>query len=685
MASVSQWEVVGKLKPKKTKPGSQNLSKTQKKQLIDKMPRIEAFAPVKEDKTMFSAFLEKEQQQSEKIAANNRQTNGPSSSNNIKKPVVPKKKKPEQDNKKHDKLIPLDTAFSQVDHKELENILGMSKARFPENQDIWLKDLASWLNVKLEKVKDSDNSFTFKGKPSGYPFEALPQGSQKVLNSVVKKFSNQSLDNLFDYCIQMMLDQSKDLSTMGFRIFLQLLAHHKPEIVLGKIPQYLELLKTHQNRPSHCLSILWAVGQCGIKNLKSGLKVWLDLMLPALEIRQVAHYPVEYLEQLLGSQKKVSNAYGIVTTREYFQILDIVFSPSFNLSGELRKRLMALYPHIKELAFGEAPSQSLRLFFPSYLARFNPALNPALKTELLDSMVTCLTTDKQSFSVWCQLYTKHLTASGHVLEHINHEWSKLAPLFDKKLLRETVRSFSVTNDELETQGRSNKDGLGLCQAATKELTGKMTKSSFPWGLFIFFLVSVVASIVVFDIWSSPNLQSSKTMRFLEHYGILAVLQQAWGRVHTFITLAADWIKVNFPVYYSYVRDTVGPFLANTWIVIKDTLVAAELTTRPHRAWVVDKSVSFSHWVYELSPETWTWCYEVSLLAWDVIKDYTLWIWKHSVHLSQEFWHWVTEHLLVGNISKDSLKATANWSISQVQTSFEVFWAWCHANVFTFVK
>lgn len=39
--SAQQWEVVGKAKPKKAKPGSQALSKSQKKQLVEKMPRIE--------------------------------------------------------------------------------------------------------------------------------------------------------------------------------------------------------------------------------------------------------------------------------------------------------------------------------------------------------------------------------------------------------------------------------------------------------------------------------------------------------------------------------------------------------------------------------------------------------------------------------------------------------------------
>ncbi|KAH9499850.1 hypothetical protein Btru_076767 [Bulinus truncatus] len=505
MASATQWEVVGKSKVKKTKPGSQNVSKAQKKQILEKMPRIEALAPVKEDKTIYSAFLDKEQQLADKNKeVRSSSANGPNSAAN-KKPVVQKKKKPEHDGKRHDKIVSIDAAISQIDHQELESTLSLSKERFPENQDVWLKDLASFLNLKFDNVKESENAFSFKGKPQGYPIEFLPQNSQKVLKSVVKKFSNQTLDSLFDYCIQMMLTESaKERPTMGYRIFLQLLAHHKPEIVLGRLKQYLELLKTHQNRPSHCLSILWAVGQCGAKNFAYGIQVWLDLMLPALEIRQVAHYPVEYLEHLIGSQKQSQTTTCVVSMRDYFKVLDIVFNPNFNLAGDLKKRLIVLYPFIKELSYGDTPSQNLRTFFPSYLARFNPSLNETFKVELLESMIKCLTTDKQSFSIWCQLYLKHLTASGYLLEYITNEWPRSGPLFDKKLLRETLRAFSVTNEEIESQGRGDK-GLTLCQAATKELAAKINRGSFPWGFFIFLLVSLVGSIVAYDIWSSPNI------------------------------------------------------------------------------------------------------------------------------------------------------------------------------------
>lgn len=38
------------------------------------------------------------------------------------------------------------------------------------------------------------------------------------------------------------------------------------------LPQYLEVLRSQQNRPAKCLTVLWALGQAGFSDLHEGLK-----------------------------------------------------------------------------------------------------------------------------------------------------------------------------------------------------------------------------------------------------------------------------------------------------------------------------------------------------------------------------------------------------------------------------
>lgn len=44
------------------------------------------------------------------------------------------------------------------------------------------------------------------------------------------------------------------------------------QLLTSVLPQYLELLRSHQNRPAKCLTIMWALGQAGFADLTEGLK-----------------------------------------------------------------------------------------------------------------------------------------------------------------------------------------------------------------------------------------------------------------------------------------------------------------------------------------------------------------------------------------------------------------------------
>ena len=57
-----------------------------------------------------------------------------------------------------------DVAF-QIGCSDLETLLLKDKTTFPDNPSVWLKDLAAYLNVKLDCVAEPDP--VFEGKPQG--------------------------------------------------------------------------------------------------------------------------------------------------------------------------------------------------------------------------------------------------------------------------------------------------------------------------------------------------------------------------------------------------------------------------------------------------------------------------------------------------------------------------------------
>ena len=55
--------------------------------------------------------------------------------------------------------------FLKIELTQLETVLSKDQATFPDNPSVWLLDLASLLNLKLENVPESDP--LFEDKPQG--------------------------------------------------------------------------------------------------------------------------------------------------------------------------------------------------------------------------------------------------------------------------------------------------------------------------------------------------------------------------------------------------------------------------------------------------------------------------------------------------------------------------------------
>lgn len=67
-------------------------------------------------------------------------------------------------------------------------------------------------------------------------------------------------------------DMSKNLNTVGHKLYIQYLALNEPQFVLTNMNKHLSLRSSYQNRQQIGLSILWGLGQAGMKDFNVGLK-----------------------------------------------------------------------------------------------------------------------------------------------------------------------------------------------------------------------------------------------------------------------------------------------------------------------------------------------------------------------------------------------------------------------------
>lgn len=95
------------------------------------------------------------------------------------------------------------------------------------------------------------------------------------------------------------VDLSKNLPCVGHKIMLQLIAMQWPAICIKSLAKNAILRNSYQNRSAIGLSLLWALGQGGFKDLTVGLKVWQNIMVPVLEIRAYTKFVCDYVHRIL--------------------------------------------------------------------------------------------------------------------------------------------------------------------------------------------------------------------------------------------------------------------------------------------------------------------------------------------------------------------------------------------------
>lgn len=65
----------------------------------------------------------------------------------------------------------------------------------------------------------------------------------------------------------------------------------------------MELRNSYQNRPNIGLALLWSVGQAGKNDLQTGVRIWLEMMLPVMSMKHYTRFVVEYLGLLLNQHR----------------------------------------------------------------------------------------------------------------------------------------------------------------------------------------------------------------------------------------------------------------------------------------------------------------------------------------------------------------------------------------------
>uniref|UniRef100_A0A672IH23 Transmembrane protein 214 n=1 Tax=Salarias fasciatus TaxID=181472 RepID=A0A672IH23_SALFA len=511
----------------------------------------------------------------------------------------------------------LEEALKAVNIGDLKQQLARSQTLFPGNPSVWVKDLAGYLNLHLTAPESEP---TLSSYAHDYPYCLTGKELRGVIKGLIGRCSN-ILPDFFDHCVYTMLrelDRQSGEPLHGYRVCIQAILQDKPRIRSYLLPHalffcsvlsdnYLELLRSVQNRPVKCLTIMWALGQAGFYDLSQGLRVWLGIMLPVLGVKSLSSYAIAYLERLLLLHVNLTKGFGIMGPKEFFPLLDFAFMPKNALSSSLQDQLRRLYPRLKVLAFGAKPESTLHTYLPSFLSRATPHCPDEMKREVRRPHKDIFS--PQAAEVICTLLRifspmvlphLHLSSLILLLNHLLKSWNILPPKL-RKNLEETIQSFRVTNEEMIDSGETQ--DLQECNNLCQNLQVKMRGRGFPWSKLLMVLLVFAAGFIAHDVRSHSSVADSATAKYLHTSGVTAVSQQAWSKITLYSKQGFGWLEKNTPYYYSECVRVVGPLMEQGLEKTKTAAVFISENTTQFILWVKETTPLVIDWVYTNTPDS----------------------------------------------------------------------------------
>jgi len=440
---------------------------------------------------------------------------------------------------------------------ELRNIIEEVQLRWPESPLLWLRDVAQYLNVALITSQQEEPSKEVLG---GQPLSALTANMRKVISSMLSGCEEGMRETFFETCVANTAHElAKGGNVNGWRCLTQLLADLQPTVVTAHLPRYVELRNSYQNRPAVGLAILWSVGQAGRKNLQSGVKVWLEVMLPVITFRHYTKYVVDYLAALLTAHNITPDTQmnkALMDISNFITVQDTVFVVSSAINKEHARSLQQLYPSLRAIALGGFTNHEL---FPALLPRLDSLSSPGQVVDTLEVLAECLAATPAARVHWTQAYTSNLGPSGQLLNYLDSNWIRYRADLDEPELQETIEAFQDYNASV-----ANKEGLQLATEGANAVATHFSSPGmawFPWKTLSLLLLIGTAAIINLDMErSGGSFKASNTGQFLSDLGQYERVMGASTWVMVTTKQGRQWVEVTLPPYLAHGRKVAGPYL-----------------------------------------------------------------------------------------------------------------------------
>ncbi|XP_050352609.1 transmembrane protein 214 [Nymphalis io] len=571
--SSGQWEVVGK--SKKSQNGKVKNVKDEDKKASKNGTKIEDVVPYPQTKSYYSGMEIDDPRKSPKD-----KKNGDRKNKKQDKKSEPTKPKPPKT---------IDEALEAMDPSELANIITTNKVRFSNAPLVWLKEVANFLNSKIQIEVDDP---TFSNYPPTYPLCVTPVDIRKALETLLQDAGKANAQLFFDVTLTALAnDMSRGQPANGHRLLLQMLANEYPEFCIASIPKSVSLRTSYQNRPPIGLSLLWTLGQGGLENFAVGLKAWQEVFLPIIELKNYSKYVITYLSDILDKHASMD---AKVTHDQFLAMLDMVNNKRNALSKDLSSDLIKQLSKFKDVYFNKSGNK-LQVTFNQLMKKLpNQYLSGSIldpyNTVLVESLVECLAQDDSCNATWRQLFHKCSKQSATLIEYIDTNWTKVSPRLKKKSLKMTISQYMEVCGET-LKGKKKDETVVKTKKICQDILDRMTSTRrFPWLWASFFLLVGIAGLIGYDVSRvNGNFPKSATGKLLDDLGLLEQSQHVWRKTLSTSARGYLWLETNAPIYYNTTMEACKPYAQLSKEVFTIVLKKSGILYNNLKEYIVEKT------------------------------------------------------------------------------------------------
>ncbi|KAH8341621.1 hypothetical protein KR059_012373 [Drosophila kikkawai] len=555
-----QWEVVTKSRKQKNLD-KKVIAHTEQKRIAAQLPKLEELLPTTHrfatnNNNNKSHSPAKSNSSASSSSKNNK---SPAKKNTAKNASVPPAKKATSTSAAKPKTLEL--ALKQITPDGFAAQVEQVKLSCPGSELRWLSHVALYFNGAL--AYDCDPIFS--GRSAQYPSN-LASGDLK--NEVVKFLGSVGEQNLeyFFYSLldSMATDLNNNQTVAGYKLILQLIGQNWPTICSRNLAKTALLRNSYQNRSNICLSILWAIGQGGFKSLNEGVRVWQNLMLPNLELKQYTKFVVDYMERVLNAEAARKSADPLLLNQqEFFATYNALNAQYMNLPKELQQSLK----RSARLLLGTYIKSQVK-HANIFLTLFRDISGSSKQNNEIEGCISCLLSSggDDCLKVWRMNYKKQTLPSLLLLKAIDDNWATTTKELAKSPAYHTfLQEIDALNGELEGSKRkdSSLDSLKEVLLTVQEKSSAQQKKNkqnaaaqkkkcgcCKWTLGSILVIALIAGALYYDTETNGKgvFEKSATGKVLKNAGVLPHVQKTWYTVMGAGARGYKWAEVNVPPY-----------------------------------------------------------------------------------------------------------------------------------------